>query len=199
MKLSEAMKFGISLRPAAGANGERFCIVEGRGLCSDPWGAACEAVQPAVATFNWGTKDCFKLQRALDALNAVQHHYFEEYFSMPVVCPGAKQSVVHQGGRITNNRGDGQLKIYEEGARVIQLGGITTECKLVNQMAGMVDHLFYKHNWTREMVTGAVEWYENCRSLGHFEHVQSNSLAANVKRDLFEPLAAFPKLAKKVS
>lgn len=177
MKLSEALKHGLTLR---GENHrERFLHVEGRGLTSDAWGAACEAVQPAVAKFNWNHNDVAKFERAMDALRAIQHHYFEAYFHMPARCPLASQRFIEAGGRVINRRGE----VKVEGERETVLGGVTSECDLVKQMAGMVDHLFYAHGWSREKVAEVVEWYENQRMgqalvaggpMFNFEHLQVN-------------------------
>jgi hypothetical protein len=43
-------------------------------------------------------------------------------------------------------------------------------------MAGMVDHLFYAHGWSREQIAAIVEWYEQTRSnaalVRNFAHYQ---------------------------
>lgn len=181
MKLSEALKHGLTLR---GENHrERFLHVEGRGLTSDAWGAACEAVQPAVAKFNWNHNDVHKFERAMDALRAVQHHYFEAYFHMPARCPLSSQRFVEMGGRIVGHDDNAVLKTYDDYAETKVLPGVTSECDLVEQMAGMVDHLFYAHGWSREKVAEVVEWYENQRMgqalvvggpMFNFEHLQVN-------------------------
>ena len=177
MRLSEAMKHGITLRPES--HQERFCQVENRGLCSDAWGAACEAVQPAVARFNWTSKDRIKFESAMDAFRAVQHHYFQSYFQMPARCPLASQRFTQAGGRIVNSKGEVKL----DGSKTINIGGVTSECDVVNQLAGMVDHLFYAHGWSREQVADVVEWYENQRhgaiepyigKVMDFQHYQVN-------------------------
>jgi hypothetical protein len=172
MKLSEAIKIGATLRPES--HQDRFCHVENRGLCSDAWGAACEAVQPGVAHFNWNARDRYKFERSMDALRAIQQHYFHSYWNMPAQCPGSEQRFVRAGGRIINRQGE--IKI--DGAEVGNLGGITSECDKVEHMAGMVDHLFYAHGWNREQVAEAVEWYEQTRSQAsiarNFEHYAVN-------------------------
>jgi hypothetical protein len=165
MKLSEAIINGSTLRPES--HQERFCWMDNADeLRSDAWGAACEAVQPAVARFNWRDKAVFS--RSMDALRAVQHQYFEPYFHMPAQCPGSQQRFLKAGGRIISNRGDGVIKVYDEGQEEGNLGGITSECDRVTQMAGMVDHLFYAHGWSREQVAEVVKWYEETRSQGVF-------------------------------
>lgn len=158
MRLSEAIKIGSRLRPES--HQERFCRTLNDGILrSDAWGAAIEAVMPTVVDFNWDSRDRFKFENSMHAFRAIQHQYFGEYFRMPAECPGSQQRFVRAGGRIINRKGE--IKI--DGAEVGNLGGITSECELVEQMAGMVDHLFYRHRWSREQVAEVVEWYENTR------------------------------------
>lgn len=174
--LSEALRHGITLRQAS--HQERFCHVEGRGLTSDAWGAACEAVQPAVAKLNWKTDDRVKFEKSMDVVRAVQHNYFEPYFHMPAICPGSQQRFMRVGGHLINR--SGEMKVDSE--QMVDLGGVTSECDKVKQLAGMVDHLYYAHGWSREKVLEAVEWYENRRANGlltaappqSFEHLQVN-------------------------
>jgi len=172
LKISDALRYGITLRPESHRN--RFCHVEGRGLCSDAWGAICEAVQPAVATFNWTRKDIVKYERAMDALRAVQFHYFADYFNptlKPARCPLASQRFIEAGGRIVSERGRGELKVYEKGQRERVIGGVTSECDKVHHVAGMIDHAFYAHGWSREQVLEIVEWYDQ---------TQEQALASNI-------------------
>lgn len=180
MKLSEAIKIGSTLRPES--HQERFCYVENRGLCSDAWGAACEAVQPAVGNFNWNRRDVFKFERSMDALRAVQQHYFASYFTFPARCPGSHQRFIEQGARIINRKGEQKI----EGERQGDIGGVTTECDKVTQLAGMVDHLFYAHGWSRGKVAEIVEWYEETRNNGallrNFTHYQIDGTPISVGR-----------------
>lgn len=166
------MKYGLTLRPES--HQERFCQVEGRGLCSDAWGAACEAVQPAVAKFNWTSKDKLKFESAMDAFRAIQHHYFHHYWGMPAVCPGSQQRWIQAGGRVINRRGEFKIEVERES----NIGGVTSECEKVEHMAGMVDHLFYAHGWSREKVAEVVEWYEKTRHnsalVRNFKHYAVN-------------------------
>lgn len=161
MKASEALRIGDSLHPVAYQ--ERFCNVEGRGLCSDAWGAIIAAVMPKVAEFNWNRKDQYKFERAMDAFRAIQLQYFASYFQMPVRCPGARRLITEVGGRLVKRFGkEDELKTYERGARIkVPNNGITSECDKVEHLAGMIDHLFYKHRWTRAQIADVVEWYEN--------------------------------------
>lgn len=176
MKLSEAIREGSKLRPVAYQ--ERFCNVENRGLCSDAWGAACEAVQPAVAKFNWNPLNVYAFERSMDAFRAVQQHYFAEYFTMPANCPGARRTIANVGGRVFVQDRKPVLKTYDEYTKLKTIPGITTECDKVQQLAGMVDHLFYAHRWTREQVADVVEWYERTRSQAaittNFVHYAAN-------------------------
>jgi len=162
MKLSEAIREGCKLRPRVGALGERFSYVEGRGLCSDVWGAACEAVQPAVANFNWNKSNLDTFRRSMDAFRAIQLQHFASYFQMPLRCPGLRQSVLKVGGRFIKRFGhEPELKTYDDYARIENLGGITSECPKVEHLAGMVDHLYHKHRMTAEKIADCVEEYEN--------------------------------------
>ena len=174
MKLSEALRHGITLRQES--HQERFCNVEGRGLCSDAWGAAVEAVMPTVATFNWTLKDPVKFERAMEAFRAVQAHYFRHYQHMPARCPGATQRWVEAGGHIVSGTFRDKPEIKVDSERVTDIGGVTSECDKVQHMYGMVDHLFYAHGWSREQVLEVVTWYErtasNAALFVNFKHYQ---------------------------
>jgi hypothetical protein len=183
VRLSEAIREGIKLRPRVGALGERFSHVEGRGLCSDIWGAACEAVQPAVANFNWDKRNAEAFNRSMDAFRAIQLQYFAPYFQMPLRCPGSRQSIVNVGGRLIKRFGrEPELKTYDDYAKVQFVGGITSECVKVEHVAGMVDHMFHKHRMTAEHIANCVEEYENAcaqsaRQIAvnqNFQHYQLN-------------------------
>lgn len=165
MNASEALRIGDKLRPAAYQ--ERFCYVEGEGggLRSDAWGAICEAIQPAVAHFNWNPRDHYKFERSMDAFRAVQLQYFARYFQMPARCPGARQLITKVGGRLIRRFGkQDELRTYDNHAVIENQGGITTECDKVEHLAGMIDHLFYAHRWQRPAIADVLEWYENTHS-----------------------------------
>lgn len=171
MKLSEALREGCKLRPRVGALGERFSYVElpggGRELRSDIWGAACEAVMPTVADFNWQRLDVYAFERSMDALRAVQVHYFADYFRMPARCPGSRQSITQVGGRVIKRYGKpDELKTYDDHAKVRNVGGITSECDKVSHLAGLVDHLYHKHRMSPEEIIKCVELYEDAREHG---------------------------------
>jgi hypothetical protein len=171
MRLSEAIRIGDQLRPAAYQ--DRFCHVEGRGLCSDIWGAACEAVQPGVALFNWNLRDRFKLAATMDAFVAVQLHYFADYFRMPARCPGSTQRWTEMGGRLLTQDRKVILKTYDDHAKQHSYS-ITSECDKVEQLAGLVDHLFYKHRMSRADIAICVEAYENAREHGIAQQIAVN-------------------------
>lgn len=168
MKLSEAIREGCKLRPRVGALGERFSHVEGRGLCSDIWGAAVEAVMPTVAEFNWNPLNVFAFARAMDAFREIQKFYFVEYFNpskMPARCPGANQKLIHVGGRVIKRFGKpDQLKTYDSYAKFSNLGGVTSECAKVQHLAGLVDHMYHKHRIPAEDIAGFVESYEQAQA-----------------------------------
>lgn len=175
MKLSEAIRIGIQLRPRIGTLGERFSNVEGRGLCSDIWGAAVEAVMPRVADFNWNPLNVYAFERAMDAFRAIQLQYFAAYFQMPARCPGSRQSFMKVGGRYVKRFGkDLELKTYDDYARISYIGGITTECDKVEHLAGMVDHLYYKHRMSPEDIIHCIEEYEHAREEGIAQQVAIN-------------------------
>lgn len=179
MKLSEAIKFGIHLRGEHHQNGVfdgRFVRTAQGELLSDAWGAAIEAVMPTVKDFNWHAKDPVKRESAMEACRAVQMHYFKSYLQMPCRCPGSSQRFIQAGGHVVSGGLRDQPEIKIDGQKMVDLGGVTSECDKVQHMYGMVDHLFYAHGWSREKVAEIVEWYETTRSNGalirNFKHYQ---------------------------
>src|SRR5689334_2848321 len=104
MRLGEAIRHGATLRPES--HQERFCMVENRGLCSDAWGAAIEAVYPTIAWFNWSEKDRYDFERSMEALRLIQQRYFKAYWQMPAQCPGSELRFIEAGGRVINRRGE---------------------------------------------------------------------------------------------
>lgn len=184
MKLSEAIKHGITLRPRVGALGERFSHVEGRGLCSDIWGAAVEAVKPYVADFEWRQTHVFAFNRSMDAFRALQLDIFGSYFQMPARCPGSRLKITRVRGREIVRYGQPTLvKTYDDYAKTEYIGGVTSECDKVEHLAGMVDHLYHKHRMSAEDIIKCVEAYEDARGHGitqqaainqNFNHYQLN-------------------------
>lgn len=174
MKLSKAIKIGSALRPES--HQERFCHVENRGLCSDVWGAACEAVDHQVAKLNWNLSDKQQLNSALRYLNEVQHRYFEDAFHAPATCPMAHRSMFRGAGRIVNSKGEYKV---DDGGKTVQLAGVTNECAKVRTLAGYVDHAFYKHGNSREEIAEIVAEYEESRDrrvLLATEHYQNDQV-----------------------
>lgn len=173
MKASEALRIGDKLRPAVGVLGDRFVHVEGRGLCSDAWGAIIEAVMPTVAEFNWSQRDKFKYARSKDAFVALQKHYFGHLFQLPARCPGSSQRWIEMGGRLLNQDRKVILKTYDDHAKVHSYS-ITSECDKVEQLAGMIDHLYYKHRMSREDIAKCLEAYENAHARGINQQIAVN-------------------------
>lgn len=184
MKLSEAIREGIKLRPRVGVLGERFSYVEGRGLCSDIWGAAVESVKPYVADFEWRQTHVFAFSRSMDAFRALQLDIFGPYFTMPARCPGARRMFGEMGGRMVKRFGkEPELKTYERGAKIFPVRGITSECDKVEHVAGLVDHMYHKHRMSPEEIIQFVQSYEDAREHGikpqvainqNFNHHQLN-------------------------
>lgn len=178
MRLSEAIRAGTTLRPEN--HTDRFVETVGRGLTSDAYGAACEAVSPQVAKLNWNHRDRIKFESAMNTVRAVQDRYFGHYRTMPAVCPGSQQRYLRAGGRIVANglSDHPKIAINEGSVEAGNLGGVTSECDKVEHMFGMVDHLFYAHGWSREEVAQAVEAYETTRSnaslIRNFAHYAVN-------------------------
>lgn len=184
MKLSEAIREGIKLRPRVGALGERFSHVEGRGLCSDIWGAAVEAEKPYVADLNWNPLNVFAFHRSMDVFRALQLDIFGAYFTMPARCPGARRMFSEMGGRMIRRFGkEPELKTYERGVKIFPVRGITSECDKVEHLAGLVDHMYHKHRMSAEEIIQFVQSYEDAREYGikpqvainqNFNHHQLN-------------------------
>jgi hypothetical protein len=185
MRLSEAIKHGSTLRPES--HQERFIEVENRGLCSDAWGAAVEAVWPMVARLNWNAFDTSKFENAMERFRAAQEHYFGRYRTFPVRCPGASRTVLRAAGRVINRKGD--VKVYADHQRLERIAGLTDECGKVTHLYGMVDHLYYAHNNSREQIAEMFGWYEETRDTAEivraFTHYQNPVLSGAIKRRLF--------------
>jgi hypothetical protein len=138
------------------------------------WGAACEAVHPQVAGYNWNPFDRTGFENSMNALRYVQERYFGEYFNMPAQCPLSVQVLFKGHGRVINRAGEVAM---ESRPQLKNIGGVTSECDKVEQLAGLIDHCFYKHGWSREECAQAVEWYEQRRFgqiVQNFNHFQVN-------------------------
>lgn len=160
MTLSEAIRHGSTLRGES-HSGPFIRVANSDDLLSDVYGAACEAVHPAIAKRNWNKDDKLAYDSDIEALREVQEKYFSAYFRMPAVCPGAQPREFRAaGGRFSGRiiRGENEFIIEREKNQT--LGGVTTACSLVVNLAEFVEHAFYVHNWTRIECAQAVEWYE---------------------------------------
>jgi hypothetical protein len=101
---------------------------------------------------------------------------------MSALCPGAyPRSFTEQGTKVMDRTGRCERRGEETGV----IGPVTDECLKVVQLAGLIDHLFYVHNWTSEQIADAVEWYENQSALlivQNFEHYQAESLRRSINQ-----------------
>jgi hypothetical protein len=126
-----------------------------------------------VASFNWNARDRLKFERSMDALRAIQQHYFAAYFCLPARCPGSSQRWIEMGGRLLTQDRKVILKTYDDHAKSHSYA-ITSECDKVEQLAGLIDHLFYKHRMSREDIATCLEAYENARERGIAQQVAVN-------------------------
>lgn len=175
MKLSEAVRTGSTFRGESHA-GPFVRIANTEELRSDVWGAACEAVYSLIAKRNWNKANKLAYDSDIEALREIQHKYFGEYFKMPVTCPGANpRRYTQAGGRFTGRMVKGVNEFAVEREKLKLIGALTSACPSITNLAELIEHLFYVHNWTREQCADAVEWYEQ-RSAGlikqNFEHYQ---------------------------
>ena len=158
-------------------------MIENRGvLGSDVWGAACEAVYPAVAQLNWNQRNKLALASSLRRLNEIQHRYFEQYFQMPARCPLSTQRYIEAGARMIKGKWEASLV----GERLKDFGAVTDECAKVTTLAGFVDHAFHAHGNSREEIAQMVEIYENSRAGAQIaldlSHYQSSQLRSKIAR-----------------
>lgn len=176
MRLSDAIKFGCTLR-REGRSGPFVRVANSDELLSDVWGAACEAVHSLVARRNWNDDT---RGSDIEYVREIQQKYFPDYFKMPTVCPGAQQRpFVKAGGRFTGRVVQGLNEFVIEKERQEMIGGITTACPAVTNLAEFIEHVFYVHNWTREECAQAVEWYEQQSApliAQNFDHYQDNAV-----------------------
>lgn len=179
MKLSEAITYGASLRGES-HSGPFVRVANSDDLLSDVYGAACEAVHSPISKRNWNKDDKLSYDADIEALREIQQKYFADYFRMPAVCPGAQSRVFkHAGGRFSGRivRGENEFIIEKEKTQVV--GGLTTVCSMVLNLAELVEHMFYVHNWTRLECAQAVEWYEQQSApliVQNFEHYSDNAV-----------------------
>jgi hypothetical protein len=176
MLLSDAIKYGSTLR-CEGRSGPFTRVANSDELLSDVWGAACEAVHSLVAKRNWNDDT---RGSDIEYLRGIQEKYFGDYFRMPALCPGAQPRVIaHTRGRFSGRvvGGLNELVIGRETYQPIQ--GITNVCAHVSNLAELVEHVFYIHNWTREECAQYVEWHEQQQTsliTQNFTHYQDNAV-----------------------
>lgn len=178
MRLSDAIKFGRTLRLESHQQGEPFVRVANTDeLRSDVWGAAVEAVHSLIAKRSWTAET---RQSDMAYFCDIQRQHFGEYFKTPAVCPGAApRNYMTEGVRIVNRHGH----YVREGEKQKRLGPITSDCHLILNLAEFVEHAFYAHNWTSEEVAQAVELSEKGRELvvaQTFEHHQDEALRRTI-------------------
>ena len=175
MKLSEAIRFGRTLRPESHQAGHPFVRVANEDdLRSDPLGAAVEAAHSPIVNRSW-TDTTYETDMAV--FDELLHRYFDTYFHTSANCPGADpRKYVRAGARMTSSR-KGEYVIGSEHEQAI--GAITTDCRLVLNLAQFVEHAFYVHNWTTEECAQAIEYYEQGQRVvvaQSFEHYQDESV-----------------------
>lgn len=197
MQLGEAIRNGSQLRGES-----RGVLVDGElrhapfvriantdELRSDPWGAACEAVHSLVAKRNWNLSNKLEYDSDTEYLREIQQKYFERYFKMPAACPGAKSRVYAEGGgRFTGRIIGGLNEVAIEGERQRVIAGVTNACSLIANLAELIEHAFYVHNWSREECAQAAEWYEEIGGMSmierNFEHYQDATLRRRISEKL---------------
>lgn len=147
------------------------------------WGAGVEAVWPKAAKLNWPHTSVFlmnadekrKYEDTMNSFRTAQNHYFGQYFKTPAVCPGANRTILRGRGRHTD--GHGTIAV-SAGARNQRIAGVTSECELVEHLAGLVDHLYYSHGMSRLEIADIVKTIEETRTMIQmfkgFDHFQVN-------------------------
>ncbi len=188
MLLSEAITYGSTLRKES-HDGPFVRIANTEELRGDVWGAACEAVHSLVAKRNWNKADADSYARDIEYLRQIQQQYFADYCTKPATCPGAKpRTYAEAGGRFTGRVAQGLNEVAIEGERQRSIAGITTACPAVTNLAELIEHMFYVHNWAREECGQAVHWYEEVGGMSeverNFEHYQSVQLRQSISQRL---------------
>lgn len=193
MLLSEAIRTGSTFR-REGRSGPFVRVANSDELLSDVWGAACEAVYSLIAKRNWNKENKLEYASDIETLRELQQKYFADYFKLTAYCPGARPRAYGQaGGRFTGRviQGLNEFVIEREAHRTI--GGITTACHAVTNLAELMEHMFYVHNWTREECAQACEWYEQQSAsllVQNFEHYQDNAVAKRTSQRLIAAAVA---------
>jgi hypothetical protein len=162
MKLFDAIRYGATLRGEHHVPCSPFIrVANSDELLSDVYGAACEAVYSLIAKRNWDKSDPLSYAADIEALREIQQKYFAQYFHMPANCSGAQQRQFnHAGGRFSGRVINGENEFIIEKEKTQIVGGVTSDCSLILNLAELVEHSYYAHNWTREECAQAVEWYE---------------------------------------
>lgn len=187
MRLSEAILQGCTLR-REGRSGPFIRVANSDELLSDVWGAACEAVHSLVAKRNWDKSNKLAYDSDIAYLREIQEKYFADYFKLTAFCPGARpREVIRRGGRFSGRVVGGLNEFIIEKEFSKTLGGITSACSMVSNLAELVEHAFYIHNWTREECAEAVEWYEQQSApliVQNFQHYQDNAVVKRTTQRL---------------
>lgn len=187
MKLSEAIRIGCTFRGES-HDGPFVRIANTEELRSDVWGAACEAVHSLIAKRNWDKANRLEYDADIEALRELQQKYFADYFRMPATCPGANpRRYTQAGGRFTGRMVKGVNEVAIEREKDRSLGGITTVCPSITNLAELIEHAFYVHNWTREECAEACEFYEQGAAVEvvqHFQHYQDTGIARRISQRL---------------
>lgn len=187
MKLSDAIAYGSTLRGES-HSGPFVRVVNSDDLLSDVYGAACEAVYSPISKRNWNKDDKLSYDADIEVLREIQQKYFADYFRMPAICPGAQpRTVSHARGRFTGRvvGGLNELIVGSETRETIQ--GVTDICPAITNLAELVEHMFYVHNWTRLECAQAVEWYEQQSPsliVQNFEHYRDNAAMKRAAQQL---------------
>jgi len=184
MKLSDAIRFGRTLRPESHQEGWPFVRVvngDSTDLYSDVWGAAVEAVHSIITHRSW-TEDSYQSDMAYFV--EVQRQHFDNYFRTPANCPGAasRQALGQHAPRKT--KGDTYPIVYEERTSI---GPVTTDCHLILNLAEFIEHGFYIHNWSSEECAQAAEYYEQGNQIlvaQTFDHYQDEAVRRSVSQKL---------------
>ena len=189
MQLSEAIRIGSTFRGES-HSGPFVRVANSDDLLSDVYGAACEAVYSLIAKRNWNKDDKLAYSADIEALRQVQERYFADYFKMPAICPGAQsRPYTKTRGRLTGRMVNGENEFAVSAEKQEYLGAVTTICSAVTNLAELVEHCFYVHNWTREECAQAVEWFEQQSApliTQNFTHYQDIA----VQRDVSQRLTA---------
>lgn len=188
MLLSEAITYGSTLRGES-HSGPFVRVANSDELLSDVWGAACEAVHSPIAKRRWDKSDKLSYDADIEALRQIQQQYFAEYFKSPATCPGAIPRTYSQGGgRYTGRMSQGLNEVAVERETATALPAITTACPSITNLAELIEHMFYVHNWTREECAKAVADYEQYGStsplIRSFEHYQDEAVQRRVAQRL---------------